>query len=162
MSTWRFTESLKFPRDSLTQGKGGAYHFQVAAFSTRAVSLPSVTARRLTSLHKPLLGHRKEFYRLQEVISRRPSTIFPDHDNPSTAAAAAPAQDSESENAKNEEKPGNMGGSEVVADVKAAKDEATAAPVAQADGDPRPENAAPPAPQTAAAECQGQDAAARV
>ena len=88
--------------------------------------------------------------------------MFPDHDNPSTAAAAAPAQDSESEKAKNEEKPGNTGGSEVVADVKAAKDEATAAPVAQADGDPRPENAAPPAPQAAAAESQGKEAAAPV
>src|SRR5712675_291073 len=88
--------------------------------------------------------------------------MFPDHDNPSTAAAAAPAQDSESEKAKNEEKPGNTGGSEVVADVKAAKDEATAAPVAQADGDPRPENAAAPAPQAAAAESQGKEAAAPV
>src|SRR5712671_4919878 len=77
--------------------------------------------------------------------------MFPDHDNPSTAAAAAPAQDSESEKAKNEEKPGNTGGSEVVADVKAAKDEATAAPVAQADGDPRPENAAAPVDAEAAA-----------
>ncbi len=88
--------------------------------------------------------------------------MFPDHDNPSTAAAAAPAQDSESEKAKNEEKPGNTGGSEVVADVKAAKDEATAAPVAQADGDPRPENAAAPAPQAAAGESQGKEAAAPV
>jgi len=88
--------------------------------------------------------------------------MFPDHDNPSTAAAAAPAQDSESEKAKNEEKPSNTGGSEVVADVKAAKDEATAAPVAQADGDPRPENAATPAPQAAAAESQGKEAAAPV
>src|SRR5712671_6327412 len=88
--------------------------------------------------------------------------MFPDHDNPSTAAAAAPAQDSESEKAKNEEKPGNTGGSEVVADVKAAKDEATAAPVAQADGDPRPENAATPAPQAAAAESQGKETAAPV
>ena len=88
--------------------------------------------------------------------------MFPDHDNPSTAAAAAPAQDSESEKAKNEEKPGNTGSSEVVADVKAAKDEATAAPVAQADGDPRPENAATPAPQAAAAESQGKEAAAPV
>src|SRR5712675_1105239 len=74
--------------------------------------------------------------------------MFPDHDNPSTAAAAAPAQDSESEKAKNEEKPGNTGGSEVVADVKAAKDEATAAPVAQADGDPRPEAPAAQIPGT--------------
>src|SRR5712675_1484465 len=88
--------------------------------------------------------------------------MFPDHDNPSTAAAAAPAQDSESEKAKNEEKPSNTGGSEVVADVKAAKDEATAAPVAQADGDPRPENAATPAPQAAAAESQGKEAAVPV
>src|SRR5258708_20037696 len=105
MSTWRFTESLKFPRDSLTQGKGGAYHFQVAAFSTRAVSLPSVTARRLTSLHKPLLGHRKEFYRLKEVISRRPSAMFPDHDNPSTAAAAPPPPNSQSQTQNNDRDP---------------------------------------------------------
>jgi small subunit ribosomal protein S1 len=88
--------------------------------------------------------------------------MFPDHDNPSTAAAAAPAQDSESEKAKNEEKPGNTGGSEVVADVKAAKDEATATPVAQADGDPRPEDAAAPAPQAAAAESEGKEVAAPV
>src|SRR5258708_5847395 len=85
---------------SLTQSKGGAYHFQVAAFSTPAASLSSVTARRLTSLHKPLLGHRKEFYRHKEAISRRPSTMFPDHDNPTSAAAAPTAQNAESEKAK--------------------------------------------------------------
>ena len=88
--------------------------------------------------------------------------MFPDHDNPSTAAAAAPAQESESEKAKNEENPAQAGGSEIVADVKAAKDEATAAPVAQADGDPRPENAAAPAPQAAAQESQGKEGAAPV
>src|SRR5260370_13659018 len=90
----------KSPRGSLTRGEGGAYHFDVAAFPTPAASLSSVTARRLTSLHKPLLGHRKEFYRLKEVISRRPSTMFPDHYNPSTASAAAPPQDSATENGK--------------------------------------------------------------
>jgi small subunit ribosomal protein S1 len=52
--------------------------------------------------------------------------MFPDHDNPSTAAAAAPAQDSEKEAPKT----GN--------EAPAAKQEATIAPVAQADGDPRP------------------------
>src|SRR5260370_32447664 len=91
----------KSPRGSLTRGEGGAYHFDVAAFPTPAASLSSVTARRLTSLHKPLLGHRKEFYRLKEVISRRPSTMLPYHDYPSTAAATAPAQESETENDKN-------------------------------------------------------------
>jgi small subunit ribosomal protein S1 len=30
-----------------------------------------------------------------EIISRRPTTMFPDHDNPSSAAAAAPAPESE-------------------------------------------------------------------
>src|SRR6266849_4843325 len=88
--------------------------------------------------------------------------MFADHDNPSTAAAAAPAQESESEKAKNEEKPAQAGGSEIVADVKAAKDEATAAPVAQADGDPRPEDAAAPAPQAEAQETHGKEAAAPV
>src|SRR5712692_6050509 len=88
--------------------------------------------------------------------------MFADHDNPSTAAAAAPAQESESEKAKNEEKPAQAGGSEVVADVKAAKDEATAAPVAQADGDPRPENAAAPAPQADAQESHGKESAVPV
>src|SRR5258708_39874717 len=77
--------------------------------------------------------------------------MFPDHDNPSTAAAAAPAQDSESEKAKNEEKPGSTGVIELVADVKAAKEEATAAPFVQADGGPRPEKAAAPRVSEAAA-----------
>jgi hypothetical protein len=36
---------------SLTYSEGGAYHFDVAAFSTPAASLSSVTAQRLTSLH---------------------------------------------------------------------------------------------------------------
>jgi len=86
--------------------------------------------------------------------------MFPDHDSPSTAAAAAPAQDSESEKTKNDGNPANTGASEVVAEVEAAKDEATAAPVAQADGDPRPENAAAPTPQAAVAEPQGKEGAA--
>jgi small subunit ribosomal protein S1 len=88
--------------------------------------------------------------------------MFPDHDNPSTAAAAAPAQDSESEKAKNDGNPASAGASGVVADVKAAKDEATGAPVAQADGDPRPENAAAPSPQAPAEESQSKEASAPV
>jgi small subunit ribosomal protein S1 len=84
-----------------------------------------------------------------------------DHDNPSTAAAAAPAQDSESEKAKNEKNPANGNASEVVADVTAAKDEATAAPVVQADGDLRPESASTPTPQ-AAQESQSKESAAPV
>jgi small subunit ribosomal protein S1 len=88
--------------------------------------------------------------------------MFPDHDNPSTAAAAAPAQDSESEKAKNEGNPAHNGASEVVADVKAAKDEATAAPVAQADGDPRMENAATQSPQGAGTESHSKESAAPV
>src|SRR5258708_37340685 len=87
-----------------------------------------------------------------ERLSRRPSTMFPDHDNPSTAAAAAPAQDSESEKAKNEGNPAHNGASEVVADVKAAKDDTTAAPVAQAAGDPRTEHAAAPTTEAAGAQ----------
>src|SRR5260370_14974848 len=122
----------KSPRGSLTRGEGVAIHFDVAAVPTPAASLSSVTARRLTSLHKPLLGHRKEFYRLKEVISRRPSTMFPDHDNPSTAAAAAPAQDSETENEKNDGNPANAGASEVVAEVNQAQYEATAGPLSEA------------------------------
>ena len=82
--------------------------------------------------------------------------MFPDHDNPSHAAAAAPAQDSENEKAKNDT-PANSGASEVIADVNAAREEATAAPVAQADGDSRPEHA--PAPANAGAEGHGKDAA---
>jgi small subunit ribosomal protein S1 len=84
-----------------------------------------------------------------------------DHDNPSTAAAAAPAQDSESEKAKNEKNPANGNASEVVADVTAAKDEATAAPVVQADGDLRPESASTPTPQ-AAQESQSKESATPV
>jgi len=44
--------------------------------------------------------------------------MFADHDNPSTAAAAAPAQDSESDKAKNEENPAQAGAGEVVAGAK--------------------------------------------
>ena len=69
--------------------------------------------------------------------------MFPDHDNPSTAAAAAPAADSETEKGKTPAD-GNSAheeaaASETVAAVSAAKEEATAAPVPQADGDSRPE-----------------------
>ena len=51
--------------------------------------------------------------------------MFSDHDNPSTAAAAAPAQDAESEKAKatNGGNPASAGASEVVAEVNAAKEE---------------------------------------
>jgi small subunit ribosomal protein S1 len=70
--------------------------------------------------------------------------MFSDHDNPSTAAAAAPAQDSEKETPKTvNETP--FGASEAGGTVNAAKEDATAAPVAQADGDPRPEQATAPA-----------------
>jgi len=90
--------------------------------------------------------------------------MFSDHDNPSTAAAAAPAQDAESEKAKatNGGNPASAGASEVVAEVNAAKEEATAAPVAQADGDPRPEQATTPAAPAGAQEGHGKDAAAPV
>jgi small subunit ribosomal protein S1 len=70
--------------------------------------------------------------------------MFSDHDNPSTAAAAAPAQDSEKEAPKTANE-AQGGASEIEATVNAAKEEATAAPVAQADGDPRPEQATAPA-----------------
>jgi small subunit ribosomal protein S1 len=71
--------------------------------------------------------------------------MFPDHDNPSTAAAAAPAADSETEKGKapgdGNSAHGEAAASETVATVNAAKEEATAAPVPQADGDSRPEQA---------------------
>ena len=88
--------------------------------------------------------------------------MFPDHDNPSTAAAAAPAQDSETENEKNDGNPANAGASEVLAEVNAAKDEATAGPVPQADGDARLKDAAAPVPQAVAQESHGKEAAAPV
>ena len=88
--------------------------------------------------------------------------MFPDHDNPSTGAAAAPAQDSESENAKNDGGPASAGAGEVAAEVNAAKDEGTAAPVAQADGDARPEHASAAAPQGVAQETHAKQAAAPV
>jgi small subunit ribosomal protein S1 len=88
--------------------------------------------------------------------------MFPDHDNPSTAAAAAPAQDSETENEKDDGNPANAGASEVVAEVNAAKDEATAGPVPQADGDARLKDAAAPVPQAVAQESHGKEAAAPV
>src|SRR6202163_2899025 len=69
--------------------------------------------------------------------------MFPDHDNPSTAAAAAPAADSETEKGKppadGNSAHGDAAASETVAAVSAAKEEATAAPVPQADGDSRAE-----------------------
>jgi small subunit ribosomal protein S1 len=89
--------------------------------------------------------------------------MFPDHDNPSTAAAAAPAQDAESEKPKtNDGNPANAGGGEVVAVVNAAKEEATAAPVPQADGDSRPTQAATPAGDQGGAEGHDKEAAAPV
>src|ERR1700730_17670082 len=96
--------------------------------------------------------------------------MFPDHDNPSSAAATAPTQETEkaSANATNEgnhtpETFTHADGAEpsspriadrTVASVTAAKKQATAAPVPQADGDPRPEAASTP---TAAAEAQGKE-----
>ncbi len=90
--------------------------------------------------------------------------MFPDHDNPSTAAAAAPAQDAESEKAKaaNDGHPASAGASEVVAEVNAAREDATSAPVPPADGDSRPEAAATPAAPAGAQESHGKEAAAPV
>jgi small subunit ribosomal protein S1 len=72
--------------------------------------------------------------------------MFSDNDNPNSAAAA-PAPDSEKEKATEPQ-------SQAESTVDAATQEATAAPVAQADGDPRPEQAtgqtaAPAAPADA-------------
>jgi small subunit ribosomal protein S1 len=86
--------------------------------------------------------------------------MFPDHDHPSSAVAAAPAQESQSEKAKNDGDPAQHGASEAVAEVNAAKEDATSAPVAQADGDPRPEHAAAPTPQAEGQEAGGTHAAA--
>jgi len=90
--------------------------------------------------------------------------MFSDRDNPSTAAAAAPAQNAESEKAKaaGDGNSASAGASEVVAEVNAAKEEATAAPVPQADGDPRSEHASAPATQAEAQEARGKDGAAPV
>ena len=85
--------------------------------------------------------------------------MFPDLDNPSTAAAAAPAQDSESENAKNDGNPANAG--EAVAEANAAKEEA-AAPVPQTDGDARPKDVVAPTPQVEAQVTQAKEATAPV
>jgi len=87
--------------------------------------------------------------------------MFPDHDNPSTAAAAAPAQDSESENAKNEGNPANAGAGEVVAEVIAAPEEG-AAPVLRGDGGSRPEHTSAPTPHAEAQETHAKEAAAPV
>ncbi len=85
--------------------------------------------------------------------------MFSDNDNPSTAAAAAPAQDSEKEAPKTGNE-AHGGTTETEATVNAAKEEATAAPVAQADGDPRPEQATAPAATAASggAEAHGTEA----
>jgi small subunit ribosomal protein S1 len=73
--------------------------------------------------------------------------MFSDHDNPSTAAAAAPVQDSEKEAPKT----GN--------EAPAAKQEATIPPVVQADGDPRPaETTAPAAPAAQGSGTESHDA----
>jgi small subunit ribosomal protein S1 len=87
--------------------------------------------------------------------------MFPDHDNPSTAAAAAPAQDSESENAKNEGNPANAGAGEVVAEVIAAPEEG-AAPVLRGDGGSRPEHTSAPTPQAEVQQTHAKEAAAPV
>jgi small subunit ribosomal protein S1 len=101
--------------------------------------------------------------------------MFSDHDNPSFAAAAAPAHEAEhsSANAKNEKRAAQSdssqaeeteaatahGGKETVDEVNAAKEEATAAPVPQADGDPRPKDASASAPasQAEGAESHGKE-----
>jgi small subunit ribosomal protein S1 len=80
--------------------------------------------------------------------------MFSDHDNPSTAAAAAPAQDSEKEAPKTGNE-AQAGASQTEATASAAKEEATAAPVAQADGDPRPEQATAPASEAASGGAEG-------
>src|ERR1700674_5991218 len=88
--------------------------------------------------------------------------MFPAQDTPSTAGPAVPAHDSESENAKNGGSPANAGASEVVAELSAAQDQGTAAPVAQADRDPRPEHSSAPAPQAETQETHAKEAAAPV
>jgi small subunit ribosomal protein S1 len=78
--------------------------------------------------------------------------MFSDNDN--TAAAAAPAHDSEKEKSASEVPQAEAqagSASETEASVNAATQEATAAPVAQADGDPRPEQATAAAAQAAEA-----------
>ena len=86
--------------------------------------------------------------------------MFPDHDNPSTAAAAAPTQDSESENTKEDGNPANAGASEVVA-VNTAPEE-TDAPVPQGESDSRAEHASTPTPQAEAQETHAKEAVAPV
>jgi small subunit ribosomal protein S1 len=105
--------------------------------------------------------------------------MFSDHDSRLSAAAAAPAEEPEtrhnsaahSGHASQENTPEataggaapNAGATETAAAVDAAKQEASAAPVPQADGDPRPENTAAPATpavgpaQAQAAGAQGQE-----
>jgi small subunit ribosomal protein S1 len=76
--------------------------------------------------------------------------MLSDHDNPSSSAAAAPAPESEKPHhpAINEEQGKQAEASEIrpteaATAVNAAKEEATATPVPQADGDPRPGQATP-------------------
>jgi small subunit ribosomal protein S1 len=77
--------------------------------------------------------------------------MFSDHDNPSSSAAAAPAPESDKPHnpVTNEQQAKQAESSETkvtetVAAVNAATEDATAAPVPQADGDPRPEAASAP------------------
>jgi small subunit ribosomal protein S1 len=84
--------------------------------------------------------------------------MFSDHDNPSTAAAAAPAQESEKENPKTANQ-AQGAPAETEATVSAAKEQATVAPAAQADGDPRPEQATAPAAPASADTAHGETAA---
>jgi small subunit ribosomal protein S1 len=71
--------------------------------------------------------------------------MFSDHDNPTSSAAAAPAQESEKQHSPApqnapEARAENAPQNETEAAVNAAKEEATAAPMPQADGDPRPQH----------------------
>ena len=67
--------------------------------------------------------------------------MFSDNDNP-TSAAAAPAHEPEKDQASENQ-------AHTEASVNAAAQEATSVPVAQADGDPRPEQATTPAAEAA-------------
>jgi len=81
--------------------------------------------------------------------------MFSDHDNPSSSAAAAPAQESDKTQtpAANEAQAVNAEANETAAAANTAKEEATAPPVPHADGVPRPEQAT-----AAAAPAGGQEA----
>jgi len=82
--------------------------------------------------------------------------MFSDHDNPSSAAAA-PATESEKTQAQAESEPqasplqaGSPQANETAAIVSEHKEEATAVPVPQADGDPRPQQSSEGASDAAA------------